>query len=161
MNFNQFPLLTASYFCGLCNIWVDSKTAHLKEVHGWVMCKLCPNWMAARSLDSHVNRKHQQPLKRKLVNYESESGVETKRPHLTNTPPVELNDANRNDENDENDESKTVAENNESPSNNAALAAHKEKSYPNMIFVSDKVLNRLLADGRISCEKGKLLLRDS
>lgn len=182
MNFNNFPLLTSSYFCGMCNIWVDSKTVHMKEVHGWVKCKFCPNWMAARflgshvnrkhwvqckfypnwmaarSLDSHVDRKHQQPL---LDDDESESGGKAKRPRLTNTPPVELNDANRNDENDE---SKTVAENNEMPSNNAPeslLAAHKEKLYSNMIFVSDKVLNELLADGRISCETGKLFLRDS
>lgn len=183
MNFQQMPPSSSLDFCRMCNFSVYSKTNHLKVVHGWVKCKFCYNLMAAHVLNDHVLRKHQQPLKRKrdddndakiqngkhetdeLKAPPNELSVETKRPRLANTPPIQLNDANRNDGNAKSDESKTVAEDNdESPFNNApesTLAAQKEKSYPNMILVSDRVLNELLAGGRIGCENGKLFLRDS
>lgn len=181
MNCYQMPPSSLD-FCRMCNLSVYSKTNHLKVVHGWIKCKFCNNSMGAHALSAHVRRKHKQALKRarddndaEIINGKHETddpktpknelSMETKRPRLANTSPIQLNDANRNDCNDKSDESKTVAENNnESPLNHAPesmLAAQKEKSYPNMILVSDRVLNELLAGGRIGCENGKLFLRDS
>lgn len=143
MNFDNMQLSTRHTFCGMCNFPVASKFKHLKEVHGWAQCKFCHNLMGAAFLNDHVHHKHQQPLKRKLDDLyvenrdqkhetdepktpPNESDNKTKRPRLTNTPPIELNDDNRNGENDE---SKTFAENNKLLLNNAPqspFAAHRK-----------------------------------
>lgn len=158
--------------CCHCKCMVHSMVEHLTKKHGYVRCKFCTNIMGPDSMDTHVKRSHGQnvnkiqDLKSKPENDIDKIQSQTEfnvpkllpsnkflQPASINPPTVDMSNI-----------YELVAEKTKALFINAPQTcpvANVKKTYFNTILISDKELNKLMADGRIESQQGQLILRDS
>lgn len=161
--------------CGLI-LKASQKSAHLRNDHGWVKCKYCPNQMPFKSYQRHVEMRHQWS-KALMTTEVVRMSLKRQRPC---TPEIDEDNSNLtlNDSDasanlllkseqpetkkqciGENASSEYLTKVNDQDEPDAAIQANEPKL--NAVYIGDDELNKLMEGGRIKIKDGKFFWREN